>query len=63
SASYQAVYELTRSKWGTAQNGAMDELCEASRKAALSSQAESAAYLKKWISDHFKAVENIIKKL
>lgn len=63
SASYQAVYELTRSKWGIAQNGAMDELCEASRKAALSSQAESAAYLKKWISDRFKAVENIIKKL
>ncbi|WP_022932905.1 CotH kinase family protein [Treponema bryantii] len=58
---YSAVYNYTRAKWGTpAQN---DELCTASKTAAASSQAESAEYLKNWLTARFSAVNSIITGL
>lgn len=58
---YEDVFNYTRYLWGTAAGN--DELCEASRTAAKSSQAASATYLKEWLTARFSAVDTIIKNL
>ncbi len=58
---YEDVFNYTRYLWGTSAGN--DELCEASRTAAKSSQAASAEYLKDWLTARFSAVDTIIKNL
>ena len=58
---YEDVFNYTRYLWGTAAGN--DELCEASRTAAKTSQAASAEYLKTWLTNRFAAVDTIIKGL
>ena len=58
---YSAVFDYTRELWDDPSSNS--ELCEASRKAAATSQAVSAGYLKEWLTARFGAVDKIIKGL
>ncbi len=58
---YSAVFDYTRELWDDPSSNI--ELCEASRKAAATSQAVSAGYLKEWLTARFGEVDTIIKGL
>ena len=58
---YQGIFDYTRRHWGTPAGDT--ELCRASQRAALKSQAASATYLKGWLTTRFAATDAIIKAL
>ena len=55
---YRAHLEFNRARWGYPES---DELCNASRVAAKTSQQASAEYLKDWLWDRWFAVAAIIQ--
>ena len=61
----QPVFDANLKIWGgpTTHPGAERELYDESKAAAAKSQAASAEYLKKWLTNRFTAVDKIIKNL
>lgn len=57
---YGAHLEFNRARWGYPES---DELCNASREAAIDSQQASAEYLSSWLNARWGAVHTIITTL
>ena len=62
SSQYEQVFNYTRQIWGNP-GDKIDELCAASKAAALDSQAASAEYFKNWLTARIDAVDNIINNI
>ena len=65
STNYETVFNYTRQIWGNSgeYEKTRDELCAASKAAALDSQAASAEYFKNWLTARIDAVDNIINNI
>ena len=60
SAKYTARLEFNRLRWDNPAITVSGELCDASKAASFESQAASAEYLRKWITNRYAAVDTII---